>query len=147
MQAGRIERSRLPLAQSPQRLGRLPPPHCARLGRGGSCTSMSRVILALLSAALFVVGGAAADDQSGDAAKGKEAFQQRCLVCHFEDSAEKKIGPGLAGIKEGTLPSGKESTFENVLENLNKGGNGMPAFEQMLSDEEKSDIAAYVLSL
>lgn len=108
---------------------------------------MSRVILALLSAALFVVGGAAADDQSGDAAKGKEAFQQRCLVCHFEDSAEKKIGPGLAGIKEGTLPSGKESTFENVLENLNKGGNGMPAFEQMLSDEEKSDIAAYVLSL
>jgi len=108
---------------------------------------MSKVTLALLSAALFVVGGAAADEQSGDAAKGKEAFQQRCLVCHFEDSAEKKIGPGLAGIKEGTLPSGKESTFENVLENLNKGGNGMPAFEAMLSDEEKSDIAAYVLSL
>lgn len=108
---------------------------------------MSKITLALLSAALFIVGGAAADEQSGDAAKGKEAFQQRCLVCHFEDSAEKKIGPGLAGIKEGTLPSGKESTFENVLENLNKGGNGMPAFEAMLSDEEKSDIAVYVLSL
>ena len=108
---------------------------------------MSRVTLALLSAALFVVGGAVADDQPGDVAKGKEAFQKRCLVCHFEDSAEKKIGPGLAGIKEGTLPSGKEATLENVLENLNKGGNGMPAFEQMLSDEEKSDITAYVLSL
>lgn len=108
---------------------------------------MSRVTLALLSAALFVVGGAVADDQPGDVARGKEAFQQRCLVCHFEDSAEKKIGPGLAGIKEGTLPSGKEATLENVLENLNKGGNGMPAFEQMLSDEEKSDITAYVLSL
>jgi mono/diheme cytochrome c family protein len=85
--------------------------------------------------------------EGGDAAKGKEAFQQRCLVCHCEDSADKKIGPGLAGIKEGTLPSGKEATLENVLENLNKGGNGMPAFEQMLSDEEKVNIAAYVLSL
>ena len=109
---------------------------------------MSRVTLALASAALFVVGGAVADNhEGGDAAKGKEAFQQRCLVCHFEDSADKKIGPGLAGIKEGTLPSGKEATLENVLENLNKGGNGMPAFEQMLSDEEKSNIVAYVLSL
>ena len=108
---------------------------------------MSKVTLALFGVALFIVGGAAADNHAGDVAKGKEAFQQRCLVCHFEESAEKKIGPGLAGIKEGTLPSGKEATFENVLENLNKGGNGMPAFEQMLSDEEKSDIAAYVLSL
>ena len=109
---------------------------------------MSRVTVALASAALFVVGGAVADNpEGGDDAKGKEAFQQRCLVCHFEDSADKKIGPGLAGIKEGTLPSGKEATLENVLENLNKGGNGMPAFEQMLSDEEKSNIVAYVLSL
>ena len=109
---------------------------------------MSRVTLALICAALFVASGALADNhEGGDAAKGKEAFQQRCLVCHFEDSADKKIGPGLAGIKEGTLPSGKEATLENVLENLNKGGNGMPAFEQMLSDEEKSNIAAYVLSL
>ena len=127
---------------------RLALPDCARLEVGGSCTSMSRVTLALASAALFVVGGTvAADTEGGDAAKGKEAFQQRCLVCHFEDSAEKKIGPGLAGIKEGTLPSGKDSTLENVLENLNKGGNGMPAFEQMLSEEEKSNIVAYVLSL
>ena len=109
---------------------------------------MSRITLALFCAALFAVGGAVADNhEGGDAAKGKEAFQQRCLVCHFEDSADKKIGPGLAGIKEGTLPSGKDATFENVLENLNKGGNGMPAFEQMLSDEEKGNIAAYVLSL
>ena len=45
------------------------------------------------------------------------------------------------------MPSGKEATRENVLENLNKGGNGMPAFEKMLSEEEKIDIVAYVLSL
>ena len=109
---------------------------------------MFRTRAALLSAAICLVAAVSAEDQGkGDAAEGKAAFQQRCLVCHFDDSAEKKIGPGLAGIKDGQLPSGKEATRENLLENMNKGGNGMPAFEQMLSEEEKYDIAAYVLSL
>lgn len=109
---------------------------------------MFRTRVALFAAALCLASGAFADDQeAGDAAAGKEAFQQRCLVCHFEDSTDKKIGPGLAGIKDGKLPSGKDATRENVLENLNQGGNGMPAFEKMLSEEEKANIAAYVLSL
>lgn len=109
---------------------------------------MSRTRAALLAAALLVTAAGLADNHdSGDAAKGKEAFQQRCMVCHFEDSADKKIGPGLAGIKDGKLPSGKDTSPEAVLENLNKGGNGMPAFEQLLSEEEKADIVAYVLTL
>ena len=109
---------------------------------------MFRTRVALFALAAWLAAGASADNQGeGDAAKGKDAFQQRCQLCHFEDSADKKIGPGLAGIKDGQLPSGKEATGENVLENLNKGGNGMPAFEQMLSEEEKADIVAYVLSL
>lgn len=109
---------------------------------------MSRLSVALAGVALLAAGAAYGDNhEGGDAAQGKEAFQQRCLVCHFEDSADKKIGPGLAGIKDGELPSGKEASRENVLENLNKGGNGMPAFEQMLSEEEKANITAYVLTL
>ncbi len=98
-------------------------------------------------AACLVAAAYAEDHDKGDADKGKAAFQQRCMVCHFDDSADKKIGPGLAGIKDGPLPSGKEATRENVLDNLNKGGNGMPAFEKMLSEEEKIDIVAYVLGL
>ncbi len=99
-------------------------------------------------AGLCLVSAGYADDQDkGDVTKGKEAFQTRCLMCHFEDKADKKIGPGMAGIKDGKLPSGKEATLANILENMNKGGNGMPAFEQMLSEEEKINIAAYVLSL
>lgn len=109
---------------------------------------MIRTRFLYIGLALAFAGAALADNhEKGDADKGKEAFQQRCVVCHFDDSAEKKIGPGLAGIKEGTLPSGKPSNLENVLENLNKGGNGMPPFEQMLSEEEKVNIAAYVLGL
>lgn len=109
---------------------------------------MFRTRVAQFAVAVCLVAGASGEDHDkGDAEKGQAAFQQRCLVCHFDDSADKKIGPGLAGIKDGELPSGKEATRENVLENLNKGGNGMPAFEKMLSEEEKIDIVAYVLSL
>ena len=109
---------------------------------------MSPIRAAVCAAALCLAAPAWAQDQdAGDAAKGQEAFQQRCLVCHFEDSADKKIGPGLAGIKDGKLPSGKDATREAVMENLNKGGNGMPAFEQLLSEEEKANIVAYVLTL
>ena len=63
------------------------------------------------------------------------------------DSKDKKIGPGLAGIKDGKLPSGKDATTENMMENLNKGGNGMPPFEKLLSDEEKANLIAYVKTL
>ncbi len=109
---------------------------------------MSRIRAACCVATLLgTVAGWADNHDTGDAAKGKEAFQQRCLVCHFEDSAEKKIGPGLAGIKDGKLPSGKDTTREAVMDNLNQGGNGMPAFEQLLSEEEKANIVAYVLTL
>ena len=104
-------------------------------------------IVPWVAALCFVSAGFAEDGGSGDVAKGKETFQVRCLMCHFEDKADKKIGPGLAGIKDGKLPSGKEATQANIVENMNKGGNGMPAFEQMLSEEEKVNIAAYVLSL
>ena len=84
---------------------------------------------------------------AADAANGEEIFETKCGVCHNADSKDKKIGPGLAGIKDGKLPSGKDATDEVMTENLNKGGNGMPAFEKLLSDEEKADLIAYMKTL
>ena len=79
--------------------------------------------------------------------KGKGVFDSKCLMCHNVDSKEKKIGPGLAGIKDGKLPSGKDATKENTMEMVNKGGNGMPGYEAMLSEEERNTVVAYVLTL
>ncbi len=89
----------------------------------------------------------AQDEGGGDVEAGKAGFEAKCLMCHFDDSADKKIGPGLAGVKNGKLPSGKEATKEIVLEVVNKGATGMPPMETMLSDDEKANIVAYVLSL
>lgn len=99
-------------------------------------------------AALMTLGTVArADEKAGDAAKGKEVFEQ-CSVCHNADSDEKKMGPGLKGLyKKDKLTSGKKVTDENVKAVINNGGNGMPAYADMLSDDEKRDLIAYLKTL
>ena len=83
----------------------------------------------------------------GDAAKGKETFEQ-CAVCHNVDTDEKKMGPSLKGLfKHKTMAGGKPVTDENVLAQINNGGNGMPAYADMLSADEKSNLLAYLHTL
>ena len=42
---------------------------------------------------------------------------------------------------------GKNATAEVILEVVNAGGGGMPAYKELLTDEEKQDVIAYVLTL
>ena len=84
---------------------------------------------------------------AGDAAKGKEVFEQ-CAVCHNADSAEKKMGPGLKGLfKHDKMVNGKKPTEANVRAKIDEGGNGMPPYKDMLSDKEKDDLLAYLKTL
>src|SRR5689334_16368157 len=84
----------------------------------------------------------------GDAEKGKEVFQQ-CGVCHNADSDEKKMGPGLKGLfkKDKLTSNGKKPTDATVKAKVDEGGNGMPAYKDMLSDQEKDDLLAYLHTL
>jgi cytochrome c len=83
----------------------------------------------------------------GDAAKGKEAFEQ-CAVCHNVDNDEKKMGPSLKGLfKRAKLGNGKTVNDANVLAQINAGGNGMPGYADMLSDDDKANIIAYLHTL
>ncbi len=95
----------------------------------------------------FLVVGAMnlkAAGKAGDAAKGKETFEQ-CAVCHNVDTPEKKMGPSLKGLfKRKALQSGKAINDANVTAQINAGGNGMPAYQDMLSAEEKTNLLAYL---
>jgi cytochrome c len=83
----------------------------------------------------------------GDAAKGKSVFEQ-CAVCHNADSDEKKMGPGLKGLfKKDKMSNGKKPTEATVRSRVDEGGQGMPAYKDMLSDEEKDDLLAYLKTL
>src|SRR5271155_1043142 len=86
--------------------------------------------------------------KAGDAAKGKSVFEDNCAVCHNADSEEKKMGPGLKGLfKHEKLKNGKKPTEANVKAIINAGGNGMPAYSDMLSDEERDNVIAYLKTL
>jgi mono/diheme cytochrome c family protein len=103
--------------------------------------------LALSASFLASAGAAYGQDKKGDAAKGKEAFEQ-CSVCHNVDSPEKKMGPSLQGLfKRKTLASGKPVNDANVLNQINNGGNGMPAYADMLSADDKANLLAYLHTL
>ena len=83
----------------------------------------------------------------GDAERGKQEFEQ-CAVCHNADSTEKKAGPGLKGLfHRDKLVNGKKPTEANVRAKIDEGGNGMPAYKDLLDDQEKDDLIAYLKTL
>jgi cytochrome c2 len=113
---------------------------------------MPRLRLLGLCTSLALAGSAAgmAQKKGGkapDPAKGKEVFQQ-CTVCHNTTTGEKKIGPSLKGLfGKAKLSGGKKVNDQTVLNQINQGGNGMPSFKDMLSDEEKANVLAYLKTL
>jgi cytochrome c2 len=81
---------------------------------------------------------------TGNAEKGKEVFEQ-CSACHNVENDEKKMGPSLKGLyKRDKLKNGKKVTDSTVKAMIDAGGNGMPAYADMLSDQEKADVIAYL---
>jgi len=91
------------------------------------------------------IGMRAAD--KGDAAKGKVVFEQ-CAVCHSPDTDEKKVGPPLKGLyKKDKMANGKKPTDATVRTRIDEGGSGMPAYKDMLGDQEKDDLIAYLKTL
>src|SRR5271154_2428768 len=113
---------------------------------------MRNKFLTLSAGGLLLIGTSlagllAAADTKGDPEKGKEVFEQ-CGVCHNTDTDEKKIGPSLKGVfKRPKLKNGKPVNEQNILGVINAGGNGMPAYSDMLSDEEKANVIAYLKTL
>ena len=73
---------------------------------------------------------------------------QQCGVCHNADSDQKKMGPGLKGLfKKDKLANGKKLTDANIRARIEEGGNGMPAYKDMLTDAEKNNLIAYLKTL
>jgi mono/diheme cytochrome c family protein len=82
-------------------------------------------------------------------ARGKEVFQQKCSICHFDTSDAKKIGPGLKGLnKRGTFSvNGNKVTDENLKTWIENGDNLMPPFKETLEEPQIKDVIAYVKTL
>ena len=82
------------------------------------------------------------------AEKGASFYDAKCLSCHYADSEDKKIGPGLKDLfKKEKLPySGRPATVENVKRQLIQPALVMPSFTK-LTEQEMSDLIAYLKTL
>jgi cytochrome c len=108
---------------------------------------MNRVRTWIICATLAAGSTALIAAGKGDAAKGKAVFEQ-CGVCHNADSTEKKMGPGLKGLfKKDKMSNDKKPTEANIRTKIDEGGNGMPPYKDLLSDQEKDDLIAYLKTL
>jgi len=83
------------------------------------------------------------------AGRGKTLFQQKCAICHYDNSEQKKIGPGLKGIsKRGTFSvNGSKITDESLRTWIENGDQMMQGFKETLEPGQIKDVVAYVKTL
>ena len=86
---------------------------------------------------------------SAAAARGKEVFDKKCVVCHYADSDAKKIGPGLKGLsKRGTFSVNNNKVTDETLKDwIENGDTLMPPFKDTLDAAQIKDVIAYVKTL
>jgi len=86
---------------------------------------------------------------AGSAVRGKEVFEKKCSICHFANSDQKKIGPGLKGIsKRGTFTvNGNKVTTQSLTTWIENGDSLMPGMKESLEPGQIKDVVAYVKTL
>lgn len=84
-----------------------------------------------------------------DPDQGNEVFDEQCAQCHTASGDEHKAGPSLQFLfaKPKLESNGKAVTDANVLEKIDKGGKGMPAFKDTLAADDKTNLLAYLKTL
>ncbi len=82
-------------------------------------------------------------------ARGKTVFQEKCALCHYDTSDQKKIGPGLKGLnKRGTFTvNGYKITDDSLKTWIENGDQLMPPFKDVLEPSQIKDVVAYVKTL
>lgn len=81
--------------------------------------------------------------------RGKSVFQQKCSVCHYDNSDQKKIGPGLKGLsKRGKFSvNGEKITDDSLKAWIENGDQLMPPFKESLEPGQIKDVLAFVKTL
>ncbi len=85
-------------------------------------------------------GGDGAADAGGGTdleATARPIYEGNCLACHGTDLAG---GGGFPGLQQ----VGAQMSEEEIADRINNGGNGMPAFKGVLTDEEIATLTQWL---
>jgi mono/diheme cytochrome c family protein len=89
----------------------------------------------------------------GDAARGRQVFDDHCSTCHDPDSNDEIVGPGLKNLfqwpahklSDGTARN--QETATSVRQQITQGGGEMSAVGASFSEQEIADLIAYLKTL
>jgi mono/diheme cytochrome c family protein len=95
---------------------------------------MNQVLLVIFSSLLF--GCSSVDSGNAEGNPGKEVYKTYCVACHGAD--------GKLKLNEAPDLTLSKMTLEERLENIKKGGSMMPAFAEVLSEEQIQAVAEYL---
>jgi mono/diheme cytochrome c family protein len=93
-----------------------------------------------------VMGCRSAPTLTPEQAEGKKVYDVGCAHCHEENDLHlKKVPPNLHGLfSRTTLPSGAPATDVEVEHLLMTGKGMMPSFAYQLTNEQISELLAYL---
>lgn len=113
-------------------------------------------ILLLFLAFLVLSGCEAAQPRKSDAelglnpqqARGRRIYDQYCDRCHEPYRSKEKGGPTMQGVfKKPFLASGMKASDERVADVILMGKSKMPAYRNVLSEQQVQDLLAYMHTL
>ncbi|HZS71654.1 MAG TPA: cytochrome c [Candidatus Acidoferrum sp.] len=112
-------------------------------------TCAAAVVIAQETPAKKTAPAKASSANSAAVAKGKDIFDKKCGVCHYANSDQKKIGPGLKGLgKRGTFTVNNNKVTDETLKTwIENGDSLMPPFKDVLDAQQIKDVIAYVKTL
>lgn len=79
---------------------------------------------------------------------GHAVYRQHCSLCHYDREDKALNGPALLGLyKKPYLPSGAPANDDRVRNTIAHGRNNMPAQGAQLTEDDMSDLLAYLHTL
>jgi len=106
---------------------------------------------AALPGLALALGAAPTPDSKGDPERGKPIFEQRCAVCHGPQGRGDGPEAPFLSPRPASLISAATSvkTDADLLKAIANGKprTAMPAWKDVLSEQERRDVLAYIRSL
>ena len=83
------------------------------------------------------------EEVSVDLDAGEQLFSQRCVSCHA--GGKNLVNPAKTLSLEALKANGRDN-LAGIIKQVTNGGNGMPVFSELISEEEISNVANYVFN-
>jgi mono/diheme cytochrome c family protein len=109
----------------------------------------------LLAATFLLLAGCSAEKKASppppltpQQERGQRLLSANCQVCHETMNDDLRQGPSLKGLyKKRSLPSGAPANDERVRDAILMGRPNMPGYRNMFTDDQVSDLIAYLHTL